>query len=511
MAGTNPVGTFGVTNVTSQTPQEWFVQSDGNSAVVERPADAFAPHPAASANMTVVLDAGFIDSVSPAGQETITEVASQTVTIAAAPISPNNRIDLISIDAGTGVYTYTQGTAAGSPSAPALPVGQRQICQVSVPNGTAVIGSGNITDLRSVWGPFGRGIPFAIAGGSSDALAGTFTPATPTLGNAFNGYIWRVRAIAANTITTPTFAPDGQGPWVIKKNGTLALAPNDIAGINQDILLSYNYNSGAPFIELLNPAGNPGVVGGQCRLVLSGSNLVLSPYNGNNIIINGAQYQIPSVGVSLPPTGLSIGTFYYIYAYVSGSTIALIASTTTHATDAATGIEIMSGNAAYSLVGAAYVVSGPAFVDTNAERYVLSWFNRKPKVSTTSFSTNRSTTSTSFVEINSEIRSNFITWADEIVLSAITGELSSNVAGGQINSALAFDGTTPSGFLTFVQVPLANSGGNGALSAAAFFSEATLHFQTIVGAVSNGTGTWNATSVPTPGSANNVLTVTIQG
>lgn len=255
MTGTNPVGTWALTISSGsgvQLPTAYKSNIDADFAVAQRVADRFAPHPSSPAAMNVVVDAGTIDYINPTGQQFITEVTQQTVTIGAAPSSPNNRIDLVVVDAGTGVASAIAGTPAGSPSPPALPAGKRQICQVSVPNGTVAIAAANITDLRAVWGSFAVGIPFAIAAGSSDALTGTFTPATPTLGASYDGYIWRVRAIAENMTTTPTFAPDGQGPWTIKKQGGAALAAGDIPGANAELLLGYNYNSGSPFIEYIN-------------------------------------------------------------------------------------------------------------------------------------------------------------------------------------------------------------------------------------------------------------------
>ena len=182
-------------------------------------------------------------------------ILQTTVTIGTAPASPNNRIDLVVIDAGTGAASVVAGTPASSPSAPAIPAGKRQICQVSVPNGTSAIAANQITDLRAVWGHYARGIPFCIAGGSADALTGTFTPATPAESSALDGYIWRVRAAAANATTTPTWKQDA---WTtartIKKINGAALNPGDIGGANHELLLGYNYNGGSPFIELLNPA-----------------------------------------------------------------------------------------------------------------------------------------------------------------------------------------------------------------------------------------------------------------
>src|SRR6202022_3277170 len=115
---------------------------------------------------------------------------------------------------------------------------------------------------------------------------------------------------------------------------------------------------------------------GQCRLTLSGSNLLLSPRNGNKLIINGWHEVVPDAGVTLAPTGLTAGTFYYIYAFMNVGSMTLEASTTTHPTQAGTGGELKSGDATRTLVGAAFTDTGPAWADTFAKCWVLSWFNR---------------------------------------------------------------------------------------------------------------------------------------
>lgn len=115
---------------------------------------------------------------------------------------------------------------------------------------------------------------------------------------------------------------------------------------------------------------------GQCRLTKSGANLLLSPLNGNKLIINGTAQAVPSAGVTLAPTGLSAGTNYYIYAWMNAGTMTLEASTTTHAKDATTGVEIKNGDATRTLVGLVRVVTGPAFADSATQRNVVSWFNQ---------------------------------------------------------------------------------------------------------------------------------------
>ena len=265
MSGTNPVGSWALplsTGPNVQDPTTYKGNIDAGFAVAQRVADLFAPRPADPPAMSLVIDAGFIETVSPAGQQNVTEMTVQSLTISAAPASPSNRIDVVVIDAGTGIASVVTGTPAGVPVAPTLPPGKRQLCLVAVPNGTSAIGAANITDLRASWGHFARGVPFCVAAGLADALTGAFTPATPSLGAGSDGYLWRVRAAAANATTTPSWSPDGQGPWTIKKQGAVALAAGDIAGAGAELLLAFNNNGGSPYVDLLNPAtGSPFTTG----------------------------------------------------------------------------------------------------------------------------------------------------------------------------------------------------------------------------------------------------------
>ena len=51
---------------------------------------------------------------------------------------------------------------------------------------------------------------------------------------------------------------------------------------------------------------------GQCILAKNGSNLLLSPRNGNKLIVNGRLCAVPAAGVALAPAGLAANTTYYI-------------------------------------------------------------------------------------------------------------------------------------------------------------------------------------------------------
>ena len=93
-----------------------------------------------------------------------------------------------------------------------------------------------------------------------------------------------------------------------------------ITGISDFIKTLLNDNDAAAARSTLG-IGNP--AHGQCRLTKSGSNVVLMPQDGNNILVNGVQYAIPSGGVSLAPTGAVAATVYNIYCYWDGTALQL--------------------------------------------------------------------------------------------------------------------------------------------------------------------------------------------
>jgi hypothetical protein len=179
---------------------------------------------------------------------------------------------------------------------------------------------------------------------------------------------------------------------------------------------------------------------GQCYLAKSGANLVLSPLNGDKILINGVPETIPSAGVTLAPTGLSTSTLHYIYAYMSAGTMTLEASTTARAADSATGVQIKNGDATRTLVGMAYVITGPAFVDADATRYVVSWFNPQDIGCYAQFTADRTVTGAPWGEVNSEIRNGFITFSNRPVTCFASG--SWVVTGAAIGTVrIGYDGT----------------------------------------------------------------------
>ncbi|MBV6650531.1 hypothetical protein [Hoeflea sp. EC-HK425] len=229
---------------------------------------------------------------------------------------------------------------------------------------------------------------------------------------------------------------------------------------------------------------------GQCRLSLSGGNLVLSRFNGRLLTIDGAHEDIPSAGVSLAAAGLTPSTLYYIYAYMNVGTMTLEASTTAHAADPETGVKIKSGDATRTLVGMARPITGPAFEDSFAKRFVRSWFNRRALSLRGVFGGVRSTASLSWIEINPEIRVEFLIWADEAVDLGLHASTLVSASGVRMGTALTLDGVGISSAWVMETV----FDGTGAYPVPLRRSESGLsegyHFATLAGIVSSGTGSW---------------------
>lgn len=234
---------------------------------------------------------------------------------------------------------------------------------------------------------------------------------------------------------------------------------------------------------------------GQCRLVLDSGSLALNRYDGKYIIINGAVEIIPSTAPTLSASGLTPSTLYYIYVYMNSGTMTLEASATGYATDSATGVKIKSGDSTRTLVGMAYPVTGPAFADSATQRFVRSWFNRGAVASKGAFTTARTTSSGTFVELNSEIRIAALLWAGEVWFVRFTGSATSTTTANTSQICdIAFDGTTPEGAGS-IHV---NNNGNEYGNSHAYIEKTGLsegyHYATMIGFSGSGTAAWNATA-----------------
>lgn len=191
----------------------------------------------------------------------------------------------------------------------------------------------------------------------------------------------------------------------------------------------------------LNTATAATGVFGACQLTLDAGSLKLLPKDGNLLTINGVNQPVPSAGVTLAATGLTTSTLHYVYAYMSGATMTLEAVTTAPTTDATTSVEVKTGDATRTLVGMAYVTTGPAFLDNATNRHVVSYFNRRARPLTASLATTATITGTSFAAVSSALELSFLTWGDEPFLVSVNGSWA--VTGVSTGFArVIFDGST---------------------------------------------------------------------
>jgi len=145
----------------------------------------------------------------------------------------------------------------------------------------------------SQWRPATNQNQSAVAAGTVDAITAVF----PIPLQALNDQTMvTVRASGANTVTNPTFAPDGLTAKTITKNGNQSLSVGDIFGAGHELLLKFN--SSNDVWELVNPyeknitantsnSGSADITTAPATLVTLGSIDVLA---GDMILIQGYSY-----------------------------------------------------------------------------------------------------------------------------------------------------------------------------------------------------------------------------
>lgn len=262
------------------------------------------------------------------------------------------------------------------------------------------------------------------AAGSATAAAGSATAAANSA-TAASGSASAAATSATNAATSATnsstYATSSSGSAVAADNSRIAAASSATAAATSATNASTSAtnasnsataasNSATAAAASATAAANS-ITHGQCRLVMTSNTvLTLQPYNGVGLKINGVVRSIdPASPPTIGPWGASLHR--YIYAYWTGTAIALEASTTTHTTDTVTGVRIKSGDATRTLVGMAMTVAANTFADDTIVRYVASYFNRRRKHMAAANIAN--TTSGAIINLSGTFL-NFITWFDEV-------------------------------------------------------------------------------------------------
>jgi hypothetical protein len=243
--------------------------------------------------------------------------------------------------------------------------------------------------------------------------------------------------------------------------------------------------------------------GGGLLTFVSATALKFAPYNGNKIRINGVIYTIPNAGIAgvantsvfVNGTGaqnLAANTVYWVFAFSNAGVVTVdFRTAATHATSATTGnegVEILTADDTRTLIGLCRTNASSQFADSVTQRFVRSWFNDPGSYLNNFFTVDRTTTSLTYVEVNSQIRIEFVNWAGEQVHLAFNG---STYGDGvvAVTTSIGIDGATPE------DVWVINSTSTGAWMPTILVTYATpsegYHFATALGRVDQaGTGTW---------------------
>lgn len=283
---------------------------------------------------------------------------------------------------------------------------------------------------------------------------------------------------------------------------TTVTVENDSGSLDSGLsALSYGIssadNTSVPFISRDQQCG---------RLVyVSSTQIRLDPQDGNTIWVNtGSTWKrrtIPSAGITAANTSvfvdgvsgqnLAANFQYFVYLFDNAGTLTMDFSTTAPAVDATTGLKIKTGVASRLLVGQVKMNgSTPGQFQTPA--LVLSWYKRRGIRASASFTTARTTTSTTIVEINSEIQVKFLSWAEEAVLANFDGFGSNSNANVAILTKITLDGVVTEIADILVTTPVTGDyRDNFSLAGAADVTEG-YHYATIGGYVGANTGSWIA-------------------
>lgn len=174
----------------------------------------------------------------------------------------------------------------------------------------------------------------------------------------------------------------------------------------------------------------------QCRLdYVSTSSIRLNRAGGKYITLLDAAgvptpRAIPASGPALAPTGLTPGDRLNVFAYWTGSDVALEQVATAWVAHAGTGLEVKDGDPTRRLVGMLEVATGPAYKYTDAEKMVLSRHNRKPVACVTALTGDNTPSVTTPTELVSMPRARWLAWAGDLAQVRIAGRLYSTVATG---------------------------------------------------------------------------------
>lgn len=155
---------------------------------------------------------------------------------------------------------------------------------------------------------------FAVAGGTSDAL----TVSIPAITSLVDGTQINVRAVAANTTTTPTITINALGTFAVTKLGS---QPLDIGDIQPDLEITLRYDAVGPKFQLLKSVltAIPSIAALRGKVGVSGQVVFVSAYyagivgGDGNFYWNATSTATDDGGHVINPTGNTTGRWMRMF------------------------------------------------------------------------------------------------------------------------------------------------------------------------------------------------------
>lgn len=345
-------------------------------------------------------------------------------------------------------------------------------------------------------------IPFRIA---TAAGTDTYTASVGTTRLVANDE-YRIKIANANATTTPTLELDSLGAKTIKTQSGGALIAGQLSGahtfrydgtdmlvLNPNALFDNSINDFRLTLTSATPVTTVDVA--------AATTIYCTPYKGTRIALyDGAAWNMrTSAEFSLALGTLTSGLPYDVFCYDNAGvpTLEFLAwtNTTTRATALAyqDGILSKTGALTRRYLGTFYTISTTQTADSKTVgRFLYNYYNRVLRNTQGTFSSDRTTTSATYTELNTEIQNKFILGVSEDAVEAsVIGSQSSNAADYN-GTAVAFDSasTAATGLESVAQSTGIGVSMSIAISGPTIGLAVGYHYATILGKAKSGTGTW---------------------
>ena len=409
----------------------------------------------------------------------------------------DTNVPLFVIPKGTGYVRVPVGTQGSTRFYPGLGLGGSDEGLLSLTTGTIDLVAGGRRVIQA--SAYAEGTNYLRVTPSQSGqpvivdTAGGDTNSALLLRGQGTGYVQASNYVFENFAATQSPTITGRAYWQSTEGslhistGTLMARVPAVTGLQSgDLLIGSGTVSGATiFARVQRPPVE------YCRLVHETSTKLNLASGFLPLKVGGVWVRRDvHTPVELLAPSVTSNTLYYVYAYDAAGVTTLEASTTTHVGATQHGVRVKSGDETRTLVGMVFAENAGAFLMSQATQYVTSWFNRSSRLARTFFSTNRTTTSGTFVEIDPEIRANVIMWASEYLTVGLAATVN-NEAVAAVTTALGIDSANaePSFGMHSSAAASITVGCGGSYSKAGL-SEGT-HYVTLLGLTTGGsTGTW---------------------